>query len=163
MQRSIQQKIIRQHRSAFDNQRGGALLVAMVMIFMLSIMGISSMRGSTLEKRMATNAVETSTTFQTAESSSEIALNTPGNLQAAWMNGNAGITADTDLQQSFGMNSDYTLQFVANGPADNYSMGVGSGSNFMSLRYVAEGRATIDGFSARYSVEQGAYRIVPSP
>jgi len=50
------------------SQRGGALLVAMVMIFMLSIMGISVMRSSTLEHRMAVNAIRTAATFQAAES-----------------------------------------------------------------------------------------------
>jgi len=45
------------------------------------------MRGSTLEKRMAINAIQSSTTFQAAESASDLALNNPSHLTSAYRNG----------------------------------------------------------------------------
>ena len=52
-------------------ERGAALLVAMVLIFMLSVLGASSMRGATLEGRLADNALAKEMTFQAAESSAD--------------------------------------------------------------------------------------------
>ena len=52
-------------------ERGAALLVAMVLIFTLSVLGISSMRGATLEGRLADNALVKELTFQAAESSGD--------------------------------------------------------------------------------------------
>ena len=52
-------------------ERGAALLVAMVLIFTLSVLGASSMRGATLEGRLADNALAKELTFQAAESSAD--------------------------------------------------------------------------------------------
>lgn len=55
-------------------QDGAALLVAMVMIFMLTILGISAMRDSTLEGQLAANSVHKEVTFQSAESAADLIL-----------------------------------------------------------------------------------------
>ncbi len=147
-------------------QRGTALLVALVMIFMLSIMGISAMRGSTLERQMASNSIQAATTFQAAESSTEIALNNSINLTNAWMAQDpltveGSIDVAVDLQQNINMVHDVQLVFVGDGPAPNASMGVGS-TNFMALRYESRGTASIDAVNSSSTVVQGAYRIVPA-
>ena len=79
--------------AADRHQRGGALLVAMIMIFMISIMGVSVMQSSTLERQMTTNAIQARETFQAAESTTEEALNNPDNLSASFVAGaNASVT-----------------------------------------------------------------------
>lgn len=55
-------------------QRGAALMVAIVMIFMMTVLGISAMRGATLEGRLASNALQKELTFQAAESSTDLVL-----------------------------------------------------------------------------------------
>ena len=65
---------------------GAALLVAMVLIFMLSIMGVSVMRSSAIEKRMATNAAQSTTTLYAAESVTEQMLNSSAVLRDAGQN-----------------------------------------------------------------------------
>jgi hypothetical protein len=144
-------------------QRGGALLVAMVMIFMLSIMGVSVMRSSTLEKRMAINAIQTSTTFQAAESASDLVLNDATNLTAAF---NAGqlktIMLDIDeVRTDIGLESLSTLTYIGDGAAEGFSFGEDTGS-FMSLRYVANGISKIEAARSQRNIEQGAYRVVPA-
>ena len=153
-------------------QRGGALLVAMIMIFMLSIMGISAMRGSSLEKRMATNSVQTAITFQGAESTGEEALNDNENLQDAFEIADiAGINAgnekalmpvpvDVDLKQDIGMDSSADLVYVGQGLAPGFGAGVG-GANFVALRFESRGSAEVEAIRAPASVVQGAYRIAP--
>lgn len=56
------------------NQQGAALMVSMVLIFMLTILGISAMREATLEGQLAANATQKEVTFQSAESVTDIIL-----------------------------------------------------------------------------------------
>lgn len=160
--------LLKQNINTFRRQQGSALLVAMIMIFMLSIMGVSAMKGSTLERRMATNSIQTATNFQSAESTSEMALNNPDNLTRALNKANfqevgAGILRDeakiklpTDLRQDIGIASEANLQFVGYGPAIGYS------SNFLAYRFESVGNAEVDAVRASAGVTQGAYRIAPA-
>lgn len=144
-------------------QKGSALLVAIVMIFMLSVMGVSVMRSSTLEKRMAVNAIQNSTTFQAAESAANLALNTPANLMTVHSHGvNKRVALNIDeVNADIGLESVSTLKYVGKGTADNFSMGEGA-SNFEALLFIATGVSTIDAVRSRSTVEQGAFRIVPA-
>ena len=137
--------------------------MAMVMIFMLSIMGASVMRSSTLEKRMATNAIQSSATFQAAESASNLALNKPENLTTAY---SAGLNRDVvlpidEVQDDIGLESRSVLEWVGTGAAPGYSLGEGT-SGFEGLYYVSTGVSAIDAARSQSTVEQGAYRIVPA-
>lgn len=144
-------------------QRGGALMVALVLIFMLSVMGMSAMRESTLEKRMATNSVHKASTLQAAESATEITLNDPDNLSAAFTSASTGGTGanvplppniNTELQTSA------RIFFAGSGPPIGFSLG--SGAGFQALRFVVRGNASIDAVQSNSQVAQGANRTVPS-
>ena len=145
-------------------QRGGALLVAMIMIFMLSVMGVSVMRSSTLEKRMAVNAIQSSTTFQAAESASDLALNDRDNLTLVHSLGEDHAALPLPIpavRTDIGMESISTLEYMGKGIAEGFSLGEGS-NNYESLRYVARGVSAIESVRSQSSVEQGAYRVVPA-
>jgi len=155
-----------------DKHRGGALLVALILIFMLSLMGIASMRGSTLERQMASNSIQTATTFQAAESASEMAINNEENLTDAIniadieaVNKGEIYDSDTvevsiDLQQDIGMKSKVVLQYIGDGPAYGYSAGIG-GSNFVAYRFDIEAESEVEAVRSRAFVTQGAYRVAP--
>lgn len=149
------------------SQRGGALLVSLVMIFMLSIMGISAIRGSNLEQRMAVNSIHASKCSQIAESSTELALNDESNLTAAYNlqpavagNPKPNYSISTDLQDAAAVVSRAKLKYLGHGAALGASLGIGS-QNFVALRYEANGNATIDAAKANCNVKQGAYQIAP--
>lgn len=142
------------------SQRGGALLVAMVMIFMLSIMGVSVMRSSTLEHRMAVNAIRTAATFQAAESASNLAINNHVNMTAAQIMGINGrhivstISVNTSVTN---LASNSSLSFTGEA-----SLPEGfSGGEFETLYFVATGVSSMTNSGTQSTVEQGAYRIVP--
>jgi len=143
-------------------QQGGALLVAMVMIFMLSIMGISVMRSSTLEHRLAINAIRTAATFQAAESASNHALNKVERLTNAYDAGLNGriVVSEVPVGNADYMNSRSTLSYVGDTPIAGFS--TGEGNNFEALVYVATGISSMPDANTQSTVEQGAYRIVPS-
>ena len=169
---TITNKAIANYAQSNRAERGGALLVAMILIFLLSVMGISSMRGSTLERQMATNSIQTATTFQAAESTSEMVLNNEANLTAAinianvaavnngQLSDSAVIPVEVDLQQNIGLESTARLQYVGDGPAYGYSAGIGS-SNFVAYRFEVIATAKVDAVRSQAEVTQGAYRIAP--
>ena len=165
---TMKQNLQHQKKVAGNSQRGGALLVALILIFMLSVMGVSSMRGSALEKRMATNSIQTATTFQAAESMNEVAINNTSNLNAALSRANhervkEGILDESnklnieyDLKQATDISSEATVEYVGSGPADGFSFPA-----FVAHRYSIESTANVDAVRSSGQVTQGAVRVAP--
>ncbi|MFK7993265.1 MAG: PilX N-terminal domain-containing pilus assembly protein [Granulosicoccus sp.] len=144
-------------------EQGAALLVAMVMIFLLSMMGVSSMRSATLERQMVSNAVQSRDVFQAAESSNEIALNSIENLTDAFNSTDQYLVIDTDIRSDIGLRSQVTLRYVGEGNASGASLSAMQGANsFDALRFVVEGVATVDAVRANRRIDQGATRTVPA-
>ena len=50
-----------------ESQRGAVLIVALIMLLLLTIIGMSSMRGTSLQENMAGNLRESNLAFQAAE------------------------------------------------------------------------------------------------
>jgi len=63
-----------------SRQQGTALIMAMVVLVILTILGMSAMRSSVLEVRMAGNIQDATIAFQAAESGLAKALNTGGSF-----------------------------------------------------------------------------------
>ncbi|MBX2884101.1 MAG: hypothetical protein KTR32_29370 [Granulosicoccus sp.] len=142
-------------------QHGGALMVALVLIFMMSIMGISSMRSATLEKRMATNSVHKSTALQAAESATELAIGKTSNLTNALNSGGTPVNATVSLNNNTALTLNATVQYTGMGPPIGFGLGADSG--FVAFRYQAKGTSKLNGVNAAAEVIQGAYIIAPSP
>ena len=141
------------------SQRGGALLVAMVMIFMLSIMGVSVMRGSTIEHRLAVNAIRSAATFQAAESALNFAINSHINMTEAHkkgINGRFIVSTDSVNPEITNLASNSSLSFTGEGMADGFS-----GGEFEAMYFVATGVSSMTNSGTQSTIEQGAYRIVP--
>ncbi len=145
-----------------SKQDGTALLVAMVMIFMLSIMGISAMKGSSLERRMAGNSVQSAAAFQAAESLTDVALNNKDNMEEAWEDQTKPYRLPTiDLKNTFVANQAVEIEYVGNTIAIGYSQGVSTGSGFTALNYEVTGGTVMNETRTVSAVIQGAYRIAP--
>jgi Tfp pilus assembly protein PilX len=144
------------------NQQGGALLIAMVLIFMLSIMGVSAMKGSSLERRMANNSVQSAATFQAAESVTDLVLNDKANLELAW-EGQSGPykVPNINLKNSFGYQQGAEAEYLGDGPAPGYSTGVNNSGAFAALQYEVRGATVMKESNTASAVIQGAYRIAP--
>ena len=144
-------------------QRGGALLVAMIMVFLTSVMGLSVLRSSTMERRMASNAIQAREVSQMAESVTERMLNDNANLTRAFVDANDAnpandtLTVRTTEDEAVGHVTLGTLRYVGGGLAPGFSAGT-----FEALRYIAGGTAEIDTVGARSTIEQGAFQAVPT-
>lgn len=83
--------------SSQKNQRGAALVMALAVLVLLTILGISAMKSSTLEYRMATSIQDKSTAFQAAESAlsesmASVTLN-PNQASTYDYTGKTGVSA----------------------------------------------------------------------
>jgi len=145
-----------------SNQQGSTLLVSIIMIFMMSILGVSVMRGSTIERRMADNAVITNKNFQIAESSTEMALNNFDSLTQAYANDGDAHQVSTTIHGDTNVNSWAELRFVGIGPATGYSLSEGNGSTFVNARFVATGNSQSASVRAVSQIQQGASRVIPA-
>lgn len=54
-------------RSSLHNERGAVLITGLLLVLLLTIMGLASMQGSTLQERMAGNMEQRDLAFQAAE------------------------------------------------------------------------------------------------
>jgi len=138
-------------------------MIAIVMIFLISAMGVTVMRSATMERRMVSNAVQARDVFQAAESSNEVVLNDQRNLVDAFNSSTRSITVDTTIRSDIGLRSQVSLYYVGEGNAVGASLNAMQGaSSFDALRFVAEGVARIDAVNAGRRIDQGATRTVPA-
>jgi len=137
-----------------NKQTGAALMVSLVLIFMMSVMGISAMRSANLDKRMSTNAVHKSRTFQAAESITELALDDRGALGKALTSGGV-VMSDVKLNTDENLKTKVTLEFTGMGMVSGWS------TTFMGPQFQVVGTGEIENVYAKTRIVQGAY--VPAP
>ena len=135
-------------------QRGVALVVALVLLLVVTVIGLASMRGTSLQERMSANMFDRSLSFQRAEGALRAAEDAiTGNWQITTLGGedcsgtadcvNAGTTAFTaggtdwtDSAEAFVVNDErspgtpqYHIQFMGTGTAPS-SFGFSQNADF---------------------------------
>jgi len=161
MPRNTKARVLQMH-STPDQQRGAALLVALVMIFMMTVLGLTAMRESSLEKRMTTNSVHKSSTFQTAESATDLIINDSNNLAAAYAQPGQTVSMTLPSPSNQEMSLTGTIEYTGLGPPIGFSWGKTGGGGFQALRYRVEGESQIVNVQSSSKVRQGSYRTVPA-
>ena len=145
------------------SENGIAMLMALLVISLVSLVGVSAMRGANLERQLVSNAVQARDVFQAAESANEAALNTTQTLTDTFNAPDQVLVLDADVRGDIGLKSQSTVRFVGEGNATGASLNAMQGANsFDALRFVAQGVARIDSVRASRRIDQGATRIVPA-
>jgi len=93
-------------RNAGQHQRGVVLVLALMTLVILTIIGVTAMKGSVLEVRMAGNIQDSTAAFQVAENGiAEVTKDTAGKLKMGqiWSNTytyslGSGTTGQADVQ-----------------------------------------------------------------
>ncbi len=142
-----------------DNQQGAALMVSMVLIFMLTILGISAMRDSTLEGQLASNSVQKEVTFQSAESATDVilAIEDPINDQAV----EAVICKEkmeftmNDLSVPGAQETTVNIEYGGQSLPTGWSLGGPIGGR----RFVVSGESSLPGASTGTRISQGVVAI----
>jgi type IV pilus assembly protein PilX len=137
-----------------QRQSGMALIVVLIFLFLLTLLGVSSMTTSSLEERMASNAQSQMGTFQTAESAI-----------AETMVNNATFTAAVNAPT--GTNNSYTLgghtgstKTAVDGSINQIMEGYSLGT-FQAIPFTIEATSTSAGTGARSRLTQGVKRLAP--
>jgi len=143
-----------------ERQRGAALLVALVMIFMMTVLGLTAMRESSLEKRMTTNSVHKSSTFQAAESATDLIINNEANLTEAFTREGEIVNVALPIPTNTEMELTGSIEYTGHGAPSGFSFGKKGG--FQALRYRVQGDAKIVNVQSASKVFQGTYQIVPA-
>jgi Tfp pilus assembly protein PilX len=141
-------------------QSGAALLVSLVLIFMLTVLGISAMRGATLENQLASNASHKQLTFQAAESAADsvLAIDDITNEQALE---NIICVPDpvkfnlTKLSAENKVETSVELQYGGQSLPTGWTLGGPVGGR----RFVVTGESTIPGASTSTRIAQGVVAV----
>ena len=88
----------RRHSQTHGRQRGAILVVSLLILLVLTLIGISSLDGSVMEEKMASNSQTATATFQKAESSIQeayaIASRNPGGAVESARRGASPVNHD---------------------------------------------------------------------
>jgi len=136
-------------------QQGSVLMVAMIMIFMLSILGVSAMRGASIEGQLASNAVHKEITFQAAESASDAVLAISGKLESIICNDTDEALSQNQLGQSSEQITGSVLEYGGRAAAMGYSLG----GPVSARRFVVTGTSTLPDVHTSTTIAQGMLLI----
>ena len=134
-----------------QKQQGAALIVSMVLIFLLSILGLTSMRSSTIENRLVGNSLEKDVTFQAADSASELILAVESNLIDVVCTDQPVNTELQEISHDGQLQTSASVAYGGQAPAVGYSLD----SNVASYRFTATVTATLTDSGTSTAVTQG--------
>jgi len=151
--------MIRTNANVRAKHNGTALLVAMVLIFLLTILGLSAMRDSTLETRLAANAVHKEVSFQSAESATDIilALDNPTSNKAieTVICAPAAEFSMDELSKANVQTTTVTIEYAGQSLPTGWSLGGPIGGR----RFVVSGESTLINAATSTKITQGVVAI----
>lgn len=139
-------------------QTGAILTVALVMMFLLSILGLAVMKTSRLEHRMSTNALHHDVAFQSAETISQDVIRDTDNLTDALNSATSTVSIDYTNPKMDMVKAESTVAHTGIGLVPGYSAGA-----FMGYRFTVDSTGTITDANTAARVIQGAVRTAPKP
>ena len=143
--------------SIVSSERGSALMIALILLLVGAIMGVTAMQSSSMDFTMASNTIQSKVVHQAAESATELALNSTDNLSLSYDEGMDGqYETALDLENFPKVTGSANIRYVGSGMVPGSSAGV-----FEGLRFEVYGTANIVN-EARAGVTQGAVRVVPA-
>lgn len=142
--------------SALKKEHGAALMVAMVLMFMLTVLGLSTMRDSTLEGKLAANAVQKEVTFQAAESATDTILAIenaadPLAIESVICMEDPMVHPMPNLSQAGVQTTEASIEYGGQAVPEGYSLGGPIGSR----RFVVTAETTLLGANTSSRISQG--------
>lgn len=142
-------------------QQGAVLAVSLVILFLLSILGLAVMKSSTLEEKMAANALHHDIAFQVTETVSENEISNTQNMVNAFNSTSASTTVNFKHSTIDMVDATTTVSYVKESFAPGFSLSGSSGKVSMYM-FVANTVGTINQTNTSARVIQGFYRKAPS-
>lgn len=148
------------HSIKIASQNGAVLAVALIILFLLSILGLAVMKTSSLEEKMAANSLHHDIVFQAAETASESAINDSKNMSNAFDANNNTIDVTYSHEKLPHISAQSSVSFVGEYllPGDSVTQGAG----IAGLLFTATSVSNIDEAHTSSTIIQGFSRRVPS-
>lgn len=138
-----------------NRQQGAALIVSLILIFLMSIIGISAMQGATLEGQLANNSIQKELTLHAAEAASNALLNTPNSLENSICKSDVKLERYNELEKSAAHVTQATVAYSGKANPVGYSLGGPIGAR----RFVVTGTSDIASIATGSRVSQGVILI----
>lgn len=132
-------------------QKGAALMISLIFIFMTTVIGISAMKDATLEGQLANNAIQKDLTLQAAEAASNVLLDEDHSFNDYICNDNPQWENQGQLEQTGEQSTRAQVEYGGQANPIGYSLGGPIGAR----RFVITGESRIDSVSTGSRVTQG--------
>ena len=139
-----------------NNRResGAALVVALILVLVSTLMGVSAMQVSDVENKLVNNNKFRQVAFRAAEAASE-QLFTMNNLITLANDTTATVESTSSVDGRVTVAA--SLRPFGEGPAAGYSLGGQNG--FSSMKFVSNATATLAAVDSSSTVVQGVQRL----
>ena len=134
-----------------NKEHGAALIVAMVILFMISILGISAMQSANVETQLASNALVKETTFQSAESAADAILSAENVLADVVCETAPNVTVLPDLNRTDNQTTTAIVQYGGKAIANGYSIN----EKFSTQRFYVTGVSTVNDMNTSTTIVTG--------
>ncbi len=138
-------------------ESGAALAVALVLVLISTLLGVSAMQVSDVESKLTNNEQYRHVAFRAAEAASE-QLFTLSNLVTLANDSDSTITTTDSIDSRVTVAAE--MRPLGDGPAAGYSLGGQNG--FINLKFAATATATIPAVDSSTRVVQGVQRLTQS-
>lgn len=146
---------------SIKNQQGAVLIVSLVVLFSLTLIGLSAMQMASLEEKIGSNSMNSGIAFHVAESAIVSAIAVPENFELAILNKTA---VNLDITSELGYDPakysvSASINYLQECPASGSSIGVNAGS-LTAHCFQISGQGRVPG-STNLIINQGASRLGP--
>ena len=143
--------------SPHSRQQGVVLVVALILLVVLTLLGVTSLNTTTLQEKMANNSQEINRAFQAGESGLNDAFANPNAFDL-----NAPVTGKTALLGPYSAGANYSVQFVqtSNPPVGSLYSASSFSSYHFRMDTTAASRATDPGGTGALTMDSNAAEVV---
>ena len=139
------------------NEKGATLVVALIMLVLISLIGVSSLKSASVVERMSENDYQKNITFQASESAAEVALLDTARISQALING----TARNPQVATNITNVSASVTYTTAGTADTFGSSLGAqGFSGQRIMVTSTGQMSTDANMVSRTVH-GVVRLVP--
>jgi len=139
---------------SMQKQQGATLFVALIILVVVTLVGVTAMKNANVEEQMASNLYQKNLTFQASESAVESTINNTALIQQA-MTTNAPVVQNVQVPIP---NTTATVAYASAGAG----MAVGSSANlFSGMRLMITATGEITDLNARTVTVHGVVRLAP--
>lgn len=144
-------------RFGAHNERGATLFVALIILVIISLLGVTALKNASVEEQMASNLLQKNVTFQASESAVEATIEDMANLKSVMQDGQASPITVLPVT---GVDASITYALVGDAAAPGFSMGKGGGG-FTAAHMMITSTGSITATGASTTTVHGVYRIAP--